>query len=341
MRWNGLAVCGSKPPFHGREDHPVTDIIAIGEILIDLTQTGVSGGVGQYAAYPGGAPANAAVAASRLGASTAFIGKVGADSFGRALRQMLQSNRVSDAGLYETADAPTTMAAVSIDGHGDRSFSFYRSGCADTLLTREEALSALREPPKFFHFGSVSLTAEPSRSATLAAVRYAKALGAVISYDPNYRANLWPDEDTARRRMKQPLDLVDVLKVSEEELFLLSDCSCLEAGSRELTRHGAALVLVTLGDQGVFYRMGGRTGCVDAVPTRVADTNGAGDTFLGAVLSRLSRRPGPPLESLSVPELESILRFANQAASITCSRSGAIPAMPTLEELNPKTEFWK
>lgn len=123
--------------------------------------------------------------------------------------------------------------------------------------------------------------------------------------------------------MKQPLDLVDVLKVSEEELFLLSDCSCLEAGSPGTDPARRGLVLVTLGDQGVFYRMGGRTGCVDAVPTRVADTNGAGDTFLGAVLSRLSRRPGPPLESLSVPELESILRFANQAASITCSRSGA------------------
>lgn len=319
----------------------MTDIIAIGEILIDLTQTDASGDVGQYAAYPGGAPANMAVAAARLGACAGFIGKVGADSFGRALRRVLQSNRVSDAGLYEAADAPTTMAVVSVDERGDRGFSFYRSGCADTLLTPEEALAALGEPPRFFHFGSVSLTAEPSRGATLTAVRHAKALDSVISYDPNYRASLWPDQAAACRRMKQPLDLVDILKVSEEELLLLSGCSDPEGGSRELARHGAALVLVTLGEGGVFYRMGGGCGHVPAVPTRVADTNGAGDTFLGAVLSRLSRRPGPPLEDLSVPELESVLRFANQAASITCSRSGAIPAMPTLEELEQKTELWK
>lgn len=317
----------------------MTDIIAIGEILIDLTQTGTVQNVGQYAANPGGAPANAAVAASRLGASAAFIGKVGKDSFGRGLRQMLQRNHVSDLGLYETADAPTTMAVVSIDGQGDRSFSFYRSGSADTLLTQEEALAAIRECPKFLHFGSVSLTAEPSRSATLAAVRRAKDLGAVISYDPNYRADLWPDKATACDWMKRPLDMVDILKVSEEELFLLSGSSCLEAGTKELTRRGVTLVLVTLGDKGAFYRMGDHTGHADAVPTQVADTNGAGDTFLGAVLSRLACRAHPPLESLTVSELETILCFANHAASITCSRSGAIPAMPTLDELNTVTEL--
>lgn len=311
----------------------MTDIIAIGEILIDLTQTGTVQDVARYAANPGGAPANAAVAASRLGASAAFIGKVGSDSFGRSLRRMLQTNQVSDLGLFETADAPTTMAVVSIDAQGDRSFSFYRKDSADTLLTPEEAVSAIQECPKFLHFGSVSLTDEPSRSATLAAVRRAKGLGALISYDPNYRANLWPDETTACSRMRQPLDLVDVLKVSEEELFLLSGCCCLETGTQKLARRGIPLVLVTLGEQGAFYRMGGRTGRVDAVPTQLADTNGAGDSFLGAVLSRLVRRAHPPLESLTVSELEAILRFANQAASITCSRSGAIPAMPTLEEL--------
>jgi fructokinase len=311
----------------------VTDIAAIGEILVDLTQTGTAQGAGQFSAYPGGAPANVAVAASRLGARTAFIGKVGQDAFGRALRQALRNDRVSDRSLYETDRAPTTLAVVSVDEQGERSFSFYRSGCADTLLTEQEALLSLQDPPRILHFGSVSLTGEPSRCATLAAVRQARALGCTISYDPNYRAALWPDEPTARHWMAYPLELVDVLKVSEEELFLLSGCTRPEEGSQVLAERGIPLVLVTLGEQGSFYRLGTHTGRVGAVPTQVADTNGAGDAFLGAVLCRLARRAGPPLEALTAAQVESILLYANQAACLTCSRSGAIPALPTWEEL--------
>lgn len=309
------------------------DIVSIGEILIDLTQTGTTANISQYAANPGGAPANVAVAAARLGASAAFIGKVGADAFGRSLRQTLQQNHVSDHGLYETDAAPTTMAVVSVGTDGERSFSFYRSGSADTLLTEEEAVSALRTAPKFLHFGSLSLTSEPSRSATLAAVRQAKSLGALISYDPNYRASLWPDEATACRWMKHPLELVDILKVSDEELPLLIGCDDPEQGSSQLARLGIPLILVTLGERGAFYRLGEHTGLIPGIPTQVADTNGAGDTFLGAVLSKLSSISPLQLNNLSVSELESILLFANRAAALTCSRSGAIPAMPTLSEL--------
>lgn len=311
----------------------MTDILSIGEILIDLTQTGSEHSIPQYAANPGGAPANVAVAAAKMGASAAFIGKVGQDAFGALLRRTLIDNGVSDTGLFETAYAPTTLAVVSVDGKGERSFSFYRDNSADTLLTETEALSVLSECPKVLHFGSVSLTVDPSRSATLSAVQTAKKLGAIISYDPNYRPSLWPDESTATRWMKAPLELVDILKVSDEELPLLAGTPDLKAGSQTLLEAGAKLVLVTMGDNGVFYRTKSGTGHVPAVPTQVADTNGAGDTFFGAVLSRLSLRGAHLLDRLTTQELEHILVFANRAASLTCSRSGAIPAMPTLQEL--------
>ena len=162
----------------------------------------------------------------------------------------------------------------------------------------------------------------------------ARALGAVITYDPNYRANLWPDRDTAIRRMRKPLDMVDILKISDEELPLLADTDDLEAGTAALAEHGIRLILVTLGPNGVFYRFGGKTGTVPGVPCTVGDTNGAGDTFFGAFLSRLSRLDGP--DCLTADTLEEMLAFANKAASITTSRRGAIPAMPTLEEMKTR-----
>lgn len=305
------------------------DITAIGEILIDLTQTGVNeAGVPQFSANPGGAPANVAVAASRLGAKTAFLGKVGNDGFGAYLRQVLRDNGVDSRGL-RTGDLHTTMAIVSVDGTGERSFRFVRG--ADRDLSPDEAGKAAAGG-KFLHFGSVSLTEDPARSATLAAVRAAREAGVLVSYDPNYRAALWPSQEEAVDWMRRPLDLTDVLKLSDEELPLLTGTDRLEEGSRALEELGVKLVLVTLGGEGVYCRWRGEGWHQPGVPVQVADTNGAGDTFLGAVLSRLCRR-GAPLEDLTRAELEDILSFANRAAALTCSRSGAIPAMPTLAEL--------
>lgn len=310
------------------------EIIALGEVLIDLTQIGTSPeGIRRYAANPGGAPANVAVAAARLGASTGFIGKVGTDTFGRDLRQVLLDNGVDVSGLCETAEA-TTLAVVSVSPVGERSFTFYRSPGADTLLTEEEALEALSGYdvfPRFLHFGSLSLTAEPARAATLAAAGFAKGRGSLISYDPNYRESLWPDEDTAVRWMREPIPLADVLKLSDEELPLIIGTGDLEAGTKALAEQGPRLILVTLGGEGVFYRLGTATGRVPGRSVKLADTNGAGDTFLGAVLSRLAR--DATLEALTEETLREVLQFANAAAALTCSRSGAIPAMPTLAEV--------
>ena len=312
----------------------MTDITSIGEILIDLTQTGKNDAdVPLFAANPGGAPANVAVAAARLGSRTAFIGKIGNDGFGGYLRQVLEENGVDHSGL-QMADSPTTMAIVSVDGTGERSFRFIRG--ADCEMVPEDVDEALAQSSKILHFGSVSLTQGVARSATIFTARAAHRAGMLVSYDPNYRPALWRTKRDALEWMSLPLPLVDIIKLSEEELPLLTGSEDLEEGSRALEEQGIRLIMITLGAKGAFCRWQGESFTVPSVPAKVADTNGAGDTFMGAVLSRLCRRGEKPLEDLERGELEEILAFANRAAAITCSRSGAIPAMPTLAEVEGK-----
>ena len=307
------------------------DIVAIGEVLIDLTQKGTDElGVGQYAANPGGAPANLAVAAARLGAETAFIGKVGADAFGSYLRRVLEENGVDTAGMLTDAHEHTTLAVVSVDGTGERSFSFYRDPSADVNLQAEEIPAALLRDTRVLHFGSVSLTAEPARNATLYAAKTARENGCLVSYDPNYRESLWHSREEAVAQMKAALPLCDILKISDEELPLLTGTNDPAEGSRQLSDLGIRLIFVTLGADGAFYRMGEHTGSVPGIRVKVGDTNGAGDTFFGAALSKLVRED---LDTLTPERLAEIAAFANKAASITTSRHGAIPAMPRLEEL--------
>lgn len=310
----------------------MTDITAVGEILIDLTQSGVNeSGIPVFSANPGGAPANLAVAAARLGAKSAFIGKVGSDSFGTLLRDTLLQNQVDVSGLVTDPDSRTTLAVVALDKNGERNFSFYRDPSADVNLRTAEISVAQLKNTRFLHFGSVSLTTDPARSATLYAAEIAKENGAVISYDPNYRSSLWPDEATAVQWMRKPLALVDILKVSDEELPLLAGTDDLDQGSRILADMGITLVLVTLGARGAYYRFGSHTGHVPGVQVTVGDTNGAGDTFLGAVLAQLAKPEN--LSDLTAAQLEKIIAAANKAAAITTSRHGAIPAMPTYEEV--------
>ncbi len=314
------------------------DVTAIGEILIDLTQTEINEeGVPQFSANPGGAPANVAVAASRLGARTAFLGKVGNDGFGVYLRQVLENNHVDSRGV-RTGETHTSMAIVSIDETGERSFRFVRGADRDLPPEGVDEDEVLKS--KILHFGSVSLTAGLSRNATIFAARTAHRHGGLVSYDPNYRPALWASQAEASEWMTIPLPLVDIIKLSEEELPLLTGVSDLEEGSRILEERGVSLVMITLGGKGAFCRWQGETWRQPGIPVKVADTNGAGDTFLGAVLSRLCLRGERPLEGLTRSELKDIVAFANQAAAVTCSRSGAIPAMPSLEDIeNLKQNF--
>lgn len=306
-------------------------ITTIGEILIDMTQTHTDeNGIPHFAANPGGAPANVAVAVSRLGAEAAFIGCVGDDLYGRLLRETLARNGVSTDGLQVTERANTTLAIVMVDPGGERSFSFYRKPGADTLI---DAKQAVREAEKadILHFGSVSLTDPACRDVVVSTVQAAKKAGALITYDPNYRASLWEHEEAAILQMRAVLPLCDIVKISDEETGLLCGVQDPEEALEHLISQGIRLAVVTLGASGAMWRCGGMKGTVPGFCVKVADTNGAGDTFFGAFLSRIAARGG--LDGLTEEEINRFIRFANKAASITTSRPGAIPAMPALQEV--------
>ena len=306
-------------------------ITAVGEILVDMTETSVDErGIKHFAANPGGAPANVAVAAAKLGAETAFIGCVGDDVFGTMLRDTLVQNGVDVSGLQVSETASTTLAVVTVDAKGERSFSFCRKPGADTRIDGAKAAAAAAGTG-IIHFGSVSLTDPDSRRATVTAVKAAKEAGAIVSYDPNYRASLWADRETAVREMRAPLSLCDIVKISDEETALLTGAQDPKEAARIRCEGGAKLVLVTLGAKGALWRCGGESGVVPGCPVKVADTNGAGDTFFGALLSCIALRGG--LGNLSAQEITGIVAYANRAAALTTSRPGAIPAMPTRSEL--------
>ena len=306
-------------------------ITTIGEILIDMTQTGTdANGSAVFAAIPGGAPANLAVAARKLGVRTAFIGCVGNDAFGRILQDTLRHYDVDASGLQVTERASTTLAVVTVDASGERSFSFCRKPGADTQIDRERALIAAADAD-ILHFGSVSLSSPDCRETIKAAVMQAKANGALITYDPNYRASLWNSETEAVGIMRSVLPLCDVVKISEEETALLTGYEEPEKAAQALLRQGVGLAIVTLGADGALWRYGNDSGTVPGFRVKVADTNGAGDTFFGAFLSRIAKHGG--IEELTPETIERYVRYANRAASITASRTGAIPAMPTENEL--------
>jgi len=310
------------------------DVTAVGELLIDFTPGGSNaGGDMLFARKAGGAPANVLAANSRLGGKTAFIGKVGNDAFGRFLREVLEKTQIDTTGLVIDSDIPTTLAFVQLDERGDRSFSFYRKPGADLMLQISDIQKSLVSRCHIFHFGSVSLTGEPSRSATLFAVKAAKKAGCIISYDPNYRPLLWNSVETAKEQMKTGLALADIVKASEEEMVMLTGRTDLKEGSHELARYGASLILISLGSKGAFYRKGELYGLIPTYDVKTIDTNGAGDSFLGAVHYRLRGKTLEEIRRLSEADMKEIISFANAAGSLTTTRGGAIPAMPTLEEI--------
>ncbi len=308
------------------------DIVSIGEILIDMTQIEQNNlGNPLFAAYSGGAPANVAVAASRLGASTAFIGKIGNDLLGHSLRMALVNNGVEDSGLSVDPSAPTPIALAVMGENGERKYNFLCSSGADIRLSVDDLPDGMIEQAKILHFGSVSMTEEPSKSATLEAIERAERSGALLSFDPNYRAPLWPDEASAVELIRSLIPHCDILKLSSEEMTLFTSTANYAQGSAQLAEMGPFLVMVTLGEDGVFYRMGGLTGHVPAQKVEAADKGGAGAAFIGTVLSQLCRLDDPRM--VGQKTLEEILELANKAAGITATRPGAIPAMPLMEEI--------
>lgn len=302
------------------------DVVTLGELLIDFTPVG-----NLFEPNPGGGAANVAVAAQKLGAKAGFIGKVGRDQFGKFLISVLKENSVETKGVVVSDEFNTTLAFVHLDEAGDRSFSFYRTLTADAMLAPEEVNLKLIDETKIFHFTALSMTTPCGKEATLKAVEYARQKGKIISYDPNWRPFLWKDEKEAVALMKENLSLCNIVKISDEELLLLTGQADVEAGSEKLLEMGVSLVLVTLGKLGCYYRFQNGAGRLDTYDTKVVDTTGCGDTFLGAVLTHVSRFGA--ISDISQDEMESILDYANAAGSLCATKRGGMSAMPTPDEV--------
>lgn len=314
----------------------MTDVVALGEILIDFTFAGkTADGKNIYEENPGGASANCACAVAKLGGKAAFVGMTGCDSFGEDLKNTLKDLNVDVRGMCTTDTQHTTLAFVSLDANGERNFSFCRNPGADTQLSVEDLDMSLLQETKILHVGSLSLTDEPAKSATLKAIEVVKKSGGLISYDPNWRANLWKGRSDAMTELKSLLKYADIVKVSDEELKLLFGDVSLEEGAAKIHSEGVKLLMITLGPKGVFYSSkGGQgeecSGTIGVPKVKVADTTGAGDSFNGGLLFRLTRRENPL--KFSKDELIADINFANSVASLCVTKRGAIPALPTLAE---------
>lgn len=312
------------------------DVVALGEILIDFTFAGKSaGGKNLYEENPGGAPANCVSAVCKLGGKGAFVGMTGYDSFGDDVRSVLEAIHVDTSAMRRTQKQHTTLAFVSLDANGERSFSFCRNPGADTQLAVSDLDSAMLASTAILHVGSLSLTDEPSKSAELDAIAQVKKAGGFISYDPNYRENLWKGRSDAIDEMKSVFPFADLVKVSEEELALLFGSGLsYEDGAKKILDYGAKLVLITLGSKGVYYaaKVGAQSFCGTlGVPSvKVVDTTGAGDSFTGGLLYRITRRDNP--FEFTKEEIERDIAFANAVASLCVTKRGAIPALPTLDD---------
>ena len=309
------------------------DVTAFGELLIDFSTVSVDeGGYPTMAAHPGGAPCNFLAALAKYGKDTVFMGKVGGDAFGGLLRESLEQAGIGTQGLVSDGSVFTTLAFVTLDSTGDRSFSFARKPGADTCFRPEELDLSFIDESRVFHFGTLSLTDEPVRSATRRAVAYAREKGKLISFDPNLRKPLWDSMERAREEILWGLGQADVVKISDEEVDFLWGCSPEEGADRLLEEFPIRLAMVTLGARGALLK--NRTACCTVTPPGVkpVDTTGAGDIFGGSAMARLLELDRSP-ELLNAEELKWVGQYASTAASLSTTRYGGLTSVPDRDEV--------
>jgi fructokinase len=334
------------------------DIVTLGELILDMFASEPGKDFRDVSAFlpvAGGAPANVAVAASKLGAQAAFIGKVGEDAFGRRLESVLKGYGVDTRGMRFDKAARTTLNFMTIPDPNRTEMLFYRNPGADMLLSPGELDTQLLGSTAVFHFGSVSLAVEPCRSAALEGAAFARKKGALVSFDVNYRPSLWESEARARAEIIEALPLADIVKVNETELRLLSGAEDdAPAGCAKICERGPGLCVATIGPHGSAWAArqgGGAPGSASGAPgsagrvpgfrVDVVDATGCGDAFMAALLVRLLSAMGPGtgnrrslLEGLSEERLAEALRWANAAGAFTARRKGVMPALPDAAEVS-------
>lgn len=309
------------------------DVVALGELLIDFTNNGVSGqGNDMYEANPGGAPCNVLSFLQKMGYATAFIGKVGKDSFGALLKDTLEEQGIDTRGLLFDEKVPTTLAFVHTAPDGDRDFSFYRNPGADMMLCRQEVDASLIQSAKIFHFGSLSMTSGQAEEATRYAIETAKKNGVLVSFDPNLRPPLWSDLSVAKEKIAYGLSQCDILKISDNEVEFMTGEQDIEKGVPKITeQYHIPFVCATMGKDGskAFYHDHMITG-VPFHSEKTIETTGAGDTFCGSMLHFILRYG---MNGFTPGILEELLSFANAAACLITTRKGALRVMPSKSEI--------
>ena len=311
------------------------DLVTLGELILDMFPAELGRRHAEVSAFrpvPGGAPANVAVAAARLGAQTAFIGKVGEDPFGRFMADVLAREGVETRGMRFDPDARTTMNLMAQPDANSYDCLFYRNPGADTRLRPDELDVALLSETRAFHFGSLSLTDEPARSATKEAVKIARSAGALISYDVNYRPTLWQSPGEARDQALALIPHVHLVKVNEAELTLLTGAGDLATASAALLAPGPSLCVVTLGPDGSYFRVPAGCEHVPGFTVPTVDATGCGDAFIAGLLWQLVCR-GDWRGRLTLAQLRPALRYANAVGALTATKQGVIPSLPTAAEV--------
>lgn len=314
------------------------DVVALGELLIDFTPAGVSSaGSPVFESNPGGAPANLLTAVTRQGGSAAFIGKVGRDYFGNQLKDTLLKEHVDISGLLFDDTVHTTLAFVSLDESGNRSFTFFRNPGADIMLTKDEVMLELIDDANIFHFGSLSFTNEPSRSATKFALEHARSKGVTISFDPNLRPSLWSSLDTARQIITDCLGYADILKISDEEFTFLTGETDYEVHAPAFARmYDITLLFITLGKKGAYFYFDGSAEKVPTYDVDVVDTTGSGDSFGGAMLNQINKMCKSfkcDISDFTHEQVLNMVKIANASGSCAATKKGGIPSIPTEQEI--------
>lgn len=307
------------------------DVVALGELLIDFTTIRAdSGGYPTMAAHPGGAPANFLAAIAKFGGKAAMLGKVGTDTFGKLLTSTLREVGIETKGIVASDDFFTTLAFVTLDANGDREFAFARKPGADTQLRFDELELSLLDETHVFHFGTLSLTGEPSRTTTYRAVEYAREHGKLITFDPNLRKPLWCALDEAKQQMLWGLAHADVVKISDEEVEFLFGLGVQEGAQYILEHFPVKLVFVTCGPDGCWFQNKNASGHVDSLRNiKVVDTTGAGDIFGGSAVWKLLQTGKAP-EALDEAALREIVSFACTAAGLSTTKPGGISSVPDM-----------
>jgi fructokinase len=311
------------------------DIICIGEALIDFlaVQSGTRfRDVTEFRRVAGGAPANVAVGTAKLGKKSAFIGRVGRDEFGFYLRDMIAGNGVNVEQLQYDDEARTGLAFIALPTPTTREFLFYRNPSADMFIDQDKFNVDLLRSTKILHFGSITLIREPSRSSTLKAIEIAKDAGALISYDPNLRTDLWSDSAAAKKQMLAALPLADTVKLNDEELEFLTGVPDISEGAERIISSGPEIVFVTLGAEGSFYATSRFSGSIPTFDVKTVDSTGCGDSFVSGLLAFLAEKDLAEVLDNKTALAEAV-KVSNAAASITSMKKGVIPSLPSKKEL--------